>query len=380
MNKISLQKFHTSPTTLAMVAVLIVGACYEDIRVTVDSYPEEDSKGTAKSMTKTRGGNGANSAVVLAQLLSRRPTLGTVHFMSTLPVEDSSNQFIFHDLRKYNVQIDASTNWISDDPSAKVPQAIIVLSESTHSRTILSHNPLPPTPVSCFQSFVSSDDAKKELQWIHFEGRSIAETTEMMETCYHNDDNLTVSVELEKPYREGIDALASFSDVCFFSKVMMKARCQEWGICEISEETRDLKLFVSEFFTSFHKRIISRGLSSSMERRRYVVTWGELGAFAADLDKDGVISGTIHHAPIVQYPGRSIVDTNGAGDTFIGAFIYFSQEKQYSLGYILEKATRVATFKCTITGFDLLNLVGFPFLSSTIIYISYIYTLMRFPY
>ena len=61
---------------------LFVGGIYVDMVTEVSEFPEEDTACRAKGMWRSRGGNAANSAVVLAQLGNR------VHWMGATPGGD----------------------------------------------------------------------------------------------------------------------------------------------------------------------------------------------------------------------------------------------------------------------------------------------------
>ena len=74
-----------------------------------------------------------------------------------------------------------------------------------------------------------------------------------------------------------------------------------------------------------------------------VCAWGEKGADGAGPDGD------VKHSD--AYPPEKLVDTLGAGDTFVAAAIY-SLIKESSVEDALIFACRLAGFKCGMTGND----------------------------
>ncbi|CAJ0851673.1 962_t:CDS:2 [Entrophospora sp. SA101] len=64
------------------------------------------------------------------------------------------------------------------------------------------------------------DEDGAPFNWIHFEGRNAQEVSKMIDYIDSKDwrSRAIVSVELEKPYRKGLEILMNKSDVLFFSK------------------------------------------------------------------------------------------------------------------------------------------------------------------
>ena len=219
-----------------------------------------------------------------------------------------------------------------------MPQAMIIRSEKTKSRTILSHNTLPAFPISHFKEYLKTSQ-EEALDCIHFEGRAVPETYQMIQTIPRK---VIVSVELEKPYRAGIDELGIHSDIVFFSKAFVLSRCKEWQI-EIDPRTPQDKQ-IKYFFGTFYGKY-----GSSRDAVKYLVTWGDLGAFAM---KMGSTMGVLIHEKAVTFDQMPVVDTNGAGDTFIGAFLYYyCKDPMEDLRLTLQKSVYVASLKCTMDGF-----------------------------
>jgi len=64
------------------------------------------------------------------------------------------------------------------------------------------------------------------FHWIHFEGRNVEETAKMMDYVDTKPwgSRTVVSVELEKPHRQGLEQLMRRADVIFFSKVFAEGK------------------------------------------------------------------------------------------------------------------------------------------------------------
>lgn len=118
--------------------------------------------------------------------------------------------------------------------------AYIINSESTSSRTIVNYNALPEMTFDEFKAttvqllqpaylwytwtgLVDAEEPEVDVIWFHFEGR-IPETTLAcmnylrLHEIFRDRIDLRISVELEKPGREGLQDLASEADVVFYSK------------------------------------------------------------------------------------------------------------------------------------------------------------------
>jgi ketohexokinase len=64
------------------------------------------------------------------------------------------------------------------------------------------------------------------FSWIHFEGRNVDETAKMMDYLATKPwrPRTVISVELEKPHRQGLELLMHRADVIFFSKVFAEGK------------------------------------------------------------------------------------------------------------------------------------------------------------
>lgn len=122
-------------------------------------------------------------------------------------------KFVIQDLRDREICID---NCVYHAGCA-VPLSTILLSESTHSRTIIATN--ANLPYLVFDDFDKCD--LNEYDWIHFEARNFYETAKMISKIKEfnelNDRRIIISLDLEKVKWDNM-GLASLVDYVFLGR------------------------------------------------------------------------------------------------------------------------------------------------------------------
>ncbi|KAL8759826.1 MAG: hypothetical protein Q9199_000473 [Rusavskia elegans] len=258
-----------------MKCLLAVGACYLDTILDVDHYPAEDEKLRASSIIRRRGGNCPNSLEIFQQLLDTDAVIPTIS-LALLAVLPSSSSPAYQELRSsFNVSTDL-TNCICREHVSEPASSYIVRSRQVDSRTIINYNGLPEMTAAEFASVANK--LGKTMGWCHFEGRIpdvILRSIQHLRQCF---PNVKISVEVEKPGREGLQDLAALADVVFYSKSWAQAN----GFKSSEECLRAQATFVSK---------------ASL----LLCTWGDAGVGALEL------------------PSLSTV---GAGDTFIAGMLF----------------------------------------------------------
>lgn len=285
-----------------MSHILTVGNATLDIINIVDNYPHEDQEVRAVSQHVTRGGNAANTAVVLTQLGHRCAWAGTL-------ADEPGAEQIRNDLLAHRINLDA----VYSVAQGKVPTSYVTLNRLNGSRTIVHYRDLPEYPARRF-----FDIDLQALDWVHFEGRNLSELEKMMRHVRAQEPNLSISLEVEKP-REGIEALFGLADVLMFSREYALRRNAHSAIAFL-ENMRDC------------------GLESLIS-----CTWGDAGAYALER------SGKIHQAP--AFPPAMVVDTLGAGDVFNAALID-QLVREHPPEIALIEAARLAGKKCGLHGLN----------------------------
>jgi len=285
-----------------MTRVLGLGVATLDIINSVDQYPLEDQKLRSNSRNRKRGGNAANTLVILSQLGYQCAFAGT---LANAP----DTNVIRKDFNKHNVDISHCPISIS----GSTPTSYITLSETNGSRTILHYRDL--------REFTNDDFLKIDLSgfdWIHFEGRVINETHQMLTQTKKTYPAIPVSLEVEKP-RDNIESLFQFADTLFFSQ----SYAAHFGFND-----------AESFILQTHKKHISKEL---------VCTWGHNDSVA--INNKGKLT------KCQTYPPEIIIDTIAAGDTFNAGFID-AKLRKLSLSEALESANKLAGKKCGQLGLD----------------------------
>jgi ketohexokinase len=288
-----------------MSRILAVGNATLDIINVVDSYPNEDQEVRAGSQHINRGGNAANTLVVLSQLGHQ------CHWAGSL-ADEPGGRLIRDDLLEHGINLDA----VHNVSRGKVPTSYVTLSRLNGSRTIVHYRDLPEYPSRHFNTIELSD-----FEWVHFEGRNLDELMVMMKHVREREPNLSISLEVEKN-RDGIEELFPLADVLMFSR--------EYALRQRAHNAPDFLNYMRQY-----------KLNAIL-----TCTWGETGAFALGEDSD------IHHAP--AFSPAMVVDTLGAGDVFNAGFID-QLVRGHNLEIALIEASRLAGKKCGIYGLN--NLV-----------------------
>jgi len=256
-----------------MATILGIGLAALDIINTVDGYPKEDAKIRALNQRVCRGGNTANTLVVLSQL-GHRCSWGGVC------VDEPDGQHILNDLAHYNID----TTACKIESQGKVPTSYVMSNQQNGSRTIVHYRDCPEFQFTDFQSIDLSP-----FDWLHFEGRDVAETALMLERVKQISPTLPVSLEIEKA-RPQIEHLFSLVDVLLFSRAFV----QHQGYSD-----------AASFLQSIQQQASDAHL---------VCAWGEQGGYALDR------KGSLLQSP--AYPPPQIVDTLGAAiHSTLGLFI-----------------------------------------------------------
>ncbi|KAF4452009.1 hypothetical protein F53441_5082 [Fusarium austroafricanum] len=208
-----------------MKHLIVVGACYldtilENVSLTTRTYHIL----TYRHLNIRRGGNCPNSLEVLQQMLSEREAL-QLHLVSPLPNATSSATRRIVSSFGSRSKIDFS-HCIYRDESTEAASSYIFRSEESGSRTLVNYNDLPEMTEDEFGNIARSFEPDQETWW-HFEGR-IPDTVQNCIRLLRNVlPKATISVEAEKPGREGLPELAAEADVVFYSRSWAESRGHE---------------------------------------------------------------------------------------------------------------------------------------------------------
>jgi ketohexokinase len=188
-------------------------------------------------------------------------------------------------------------------PHGKLPTSYVTLSRASGSRTIVHYRDLPEYPAEDFFRI-----PLQHLDWLHFEGRNVVGTRNMMQRARQVMPQLPVSLEVEKP-REDIEQLFPLADLLVFSQAFASSRMLSPG--NLLKRARELA-----------------------PQADLICTLGETGAIG--LDRGGrMLTATACKPP-------QVVDTLGAGDTFNAGLV-----DALLRGAVLEEAMQ---FACALAG------------------------------
>lgn len=283
-----------------MAKILGIGIATLDLINTVAGYPGENDEIRALSQRRCGGGNCANTLTVLQQLGHECAFAGVL-------ADEPDGQFIARQLKQQGINMDYCRTL-----KGKAPTSYVLLSRATGSRTIVHYRDLPEFS---FMDFAKIDLAS--FDWLHFEGRNVAETARMLSLVQERFSSLPWSVEIEKP-RPGIEGLFKGAAILLFSR--------HYATYQGHSEART---FLEE-------------LHADLPQTEKVCAWGEEGAYALGRE------GQIHHAPAF-FPSQ-VVDTLGAGDTFNAGYID-ARLRRHPLSESLAMACQLAGRKCGQQGF-----------------------------
>jgi ketohexokinase len=196
------------------------------------------------------------------------------------------------------------------------PLSVILRSQATGSRSIAHHRELAELSREDFPLQTALD-----CDWVHFEGRNIAELTHMIGQLRQHGFAGRVSLEAEKP-RAGLAALLTHADVLMFSRPWAEAA----GFSEAPTLLASL-------------RADGSGLDATWLA---TCTWGAAGAWLTDTQ------GRQYHAP--SHLTGPVVDSVGAGDVFNAGLIDALLQGQ-SAADALHAAVRLAGRKVCQYGY-----------------------------
>ena len=285
-----------------MAKILGIGNATLDIVLTVDGYPRENDEVRCSERALRRGGNAANTLVVLSQL-------GHSCSWAGMLVDSAEGRFIRDDLETHGV--DTAPCRIAGTGS--VPVSSILLNAGTGSRTIIHYRDLPEYSFDDFRAL-----ELESFDWLHFEGRNVHALQSMLRWCRKRYPSIPQSLEVEKP-RPGIEELFGLARVLLFSQAYAQGRghANPGGLLQ-----------------AVHRKYPGADL---------FCTWGAEGA--ASLDSQGRFTEQAAYLP------SRVVDTLGAGDTFNAGVIagYLAGSDNVA---ILRQACLLAGEKCGQIGFD----------------------------
>ena len=280
-----------------MKKVVGLGACVYDTLINCDQYPKEDTKYKSNGVFVSGGGPVGNALVVMQKLGLDTHAFG-------LFANDDAGRYLVEDFNKYGV----NTDGVVMLDGKNTFKSFIVLYEETNTRTcVFDRGNVPDDPS------LLDFDVLKGATLIHLDGNYINCAIETAKKA--RKMGVTVSLDAGGLYKD-IDKLIPYVDVLIPSAEFALGIT---GKTDIPSAIIDLK-------NKYNPKVL-------------VVTDGVNGGYYLDGDK-------IMHYESVKV---NAVDTNGAGDTFHGAFIVAYLDGK-SIGDCCDYASLVAGYKVGFKG------------------------------
>ena len=280
-----------------MKKVVGLGACVLDTLINCDKYPKEDTKQKADSVFLSGGGPVGNALIVISKLGIKAEVIGGFG-------SDNAGAYLLQDFEKYGVAT-ANATVLSDKTSFT---SYIVLAEDKASRTcVFDRGTVPDNPENVVLSALDNADV------LHLDGNYLR--CAIAAAKYAKTKGVKVSLDAGGLYN-GIEQLLPYVDILIPSAEFAL------GITNAKDIPTAMQ-----------------GLQEKYSPEILVVTDGSNGGYYWQDNQ-------ANHYDSVKVKA---VDTNGAGDTFHGAFV-----AAYCYGKSLKDscnfASKVAAYKCTHKG------------------------------
>lgn len=280
-----------------MKRVIGIGAAVLDTLIEMDSYPREDIKVRASRVFSSGGGPVSNALVCLAKLGCDASYLGLLS-------DDEAGHRLADEFKKFGVD----NSQIRFVPDANAFTSYIILSKNSGSRTCLfDKGSVPDDPKGL------NFDSIRYADILHLDGNSLEIAKEGIKIA--KGHGVKVSLDAGSVYPHIQDILPDIDIL-------------------IPSEEFALKITGKE---SVEEAI--RALEDAYRPEVLVVTQGAKGGAFLDGDE------------IKHYDSFKVdcVDSNGAGDTFHGAFLAAYLDGQ-SVSECARFASAVSALKCTKAG------------------------------
>ncbi len=280
-----------------MKKVVGLGACVLDTLINCDKYPTEDTKQKAESIFLSGGGPVGNALVVMSKLGVKTEVIGGFG-------GDNAGEYLLNDFKKYGVGIKDAV--VLKDKTSFT--SYIVLSKIASTRTcVFDRGTVPDEPSNLRLSAIDGAFV------LHLDGNYLE--CAITAAKYAKAKGVKVSLDAGGLYN-GIERLLPYVDVLIPSA--------EFALGVTGKSTIQVAMY--ELNKKYSPEIL-------------VVTDGSNGGYYWE-------NGQAVHYDSVKVKA---VDTNGAGDTFHGAFVV-----AYCEGKTLKEccafASKVAAYKCSQTG------------------------------
>ncbi len=281
-----------------MSKIVGIGACVMDTLMSVPQYPTEDTKMRAEGSKIAGGGPVATGLVAAAKLGEDTAFIGVL-------ADDNAGQFLIKDFKKYNV----STDLIEQKSGYRSFMSVIWLSQAATTRTcVFDKGDLPKLVLSDEQR-----DAIKNAELLMVDGNELDAAVDAAK--FARENGVKVLYDAGGLY-EGVERLLKYADILIPS--------EEFALGHT--KTDSIEAAAKSLFETYNPEIV-------------VITCGKKGGLL--FDGENYVSYPI-------YPAE-VVDSNGAGDVFHGAFAA-GVVKGFTYEQCCHFSSAVSAIKCTGVG------------------------------
>lgn len=278
-----------------MAQITGIGANVFDTLYRLESYPAEDTKQMARSVTESGGGPCGTGLVAAAKLGASCAYIGNCS-------DDRAGQFLKTDFEKYGVD----TALMTPVPGTSAFCSCIWLSDNTAARTcVFRRGTVPGTQIGEREA-----EAIRQSDVLMVDGNDLEAAVEGAKLAKEAGTLVLYDAGGRYP---GVEKLLALTDILIPS--------EEFALGHTGEETA---------------ADAARKLWQQYRPKVVVITQGKAGGILYDGQQ------------VLRYPAFPVnaVDTNGSGDVFHGAFA-FALTKGYDYKQCCVFSSAVSALKCT---------------------------------
>lgn len=281
-----------------MTKIVGIGACVADTLYTIPTYPGEDTKLRAEGSKQAGGGPVATGLVAAQKLGEETAYIGVLS-------NDSGGVFLKDDFQKYGVD----TSLIDIRPGCRSFSSVIWLCRDKATRTcVFDRGDLPPLKLNNEQK-----NAIASAKLLMVDGNELNAAVEA--AVIARERGIKVLYDCGGLY-EGVEKLLALTDIMIPSEEFALGHT---GCTDVDQAAEKL-------YQTYHPQVV-------------VITRGKRGGLIYDGEK---------LIPYPIYPVR-VVDSNGSGDVFHGAFAA-AVIKGYDYLKCCHFSSAVSALKCTGVG------------------------------
>lgn len=281
-----------------MAQIVGIGANVFDTLYRLDSYPKEDTKQKAQSVTESGGGPCGTGLVAASKLGAQCAYIGNCS-------DDSAGKFLRADFERYGV----STALMTPIENTCAFCSCIWLCDDTAARTCVFHRgTVPPTAID-----EKAEKAIADADILMVDGNDMDAAVEGAQIARQKGTLVLYDAGGQYP---NVERLLALTDVLIPS--------EEFALGHTGEES--VQDAARKLWKMYSPKVI-------------VITQGKQGGILYDGKQ------------VLRYPAFPVdaVDTNGSGDVFHGAFAY-ALTKGYNYRQCCIFSSAVSALKCTRVG------------------------------